>query len=311
MRADAAAGVLADRTAQTYARNIRRWLAWLDEAAISVPSPATVLAYVAALRSTGCKPATVNAHLDAVRGLYRWAESRDLYPAIARSVRGLRVHKDEPLDCLTPGEVAALLDDVPRHTMPGMRTRALVHLMFSTGLRLVSVAGLDARDLDYDEQALAYAGKGDRADKSRRAYLSAGACDALLLYLCARGDLPPGAPLFAAHSNNAPGCRLSARGMRKIICALMEAAGHVQRGPDGRLTRPGLLSCHSLRRTAITAAYDHAGLDAAQVLAGHADPGTTRRSYARVKKGRMLRDLAKAMDLDRHTKKTGTRKGKK
>jgi integrase len=58
-----------------------------------------------------------------------------------------------------------------------------------------------------------------------------------------------------------------------------------------------VLSAHSLRRSALTAAYDAAGLDAAQTLAGHADPKTTRRAYARVKKGEVLRGLAVSLDL--------------
>ena len=96
LRARAAAGMLAARTAAVYGRNVQRWLAWLDARALVLPTPAHVLAYVADLRADGLKPATVNAYLDAVRGLYRWAETRNAYPAIARSVRGLPVRKDEP-----------------------------------------------------------------------------------------------------------------------------------------------------------------------------------------------------------------------
>ena len=43
--------------------------------------------------------------------------------------------------------------------------------------------------------------------------------------------------------------------------------------------------------------HGSAGLDAAQTLAGHADPKTTRRAYARVQKGRVLRGLASVLDL--------------
>jgi integrase len=52
-----------------------------------------------------------------------------------------------------------------------------------------------------------------------------------------------------------------------------------------------------LRRSAVTAAYEARGLEAAQVLAGHADPKTTARAYARVQKGRVLRGLAGVLDL--------------
>jgi integrase len=78
----------------------------------------------------------------------------------------------------------------------------------------------------------------------------------------------------------------------------MEKAGHLRRDEDGHLTRPRVLSAHSLRRSAVTAAYDAAGMDAAQTLAGHSDPATTRRCYARVQKGRTLRKLSASMDLE-------------
>ena len=137
MKARCAAGLLAERTADAYARNADRWLAWLDAAGIVRPTPADVLAYVASLRDRGLKAASVNAGLDAVRGLYRFAETRNLNPAIARSVRGLRVGKDAPLDALSRDAVAGLLNHADGASMAGLRDRALVHVMFATGLRHV------------------------------------------------------------------------------------------------------------------------------------------------------------------------------
>ena len=301
LRARAAAGMLAARTADAYGRNVQRWLAWLDARALVLPTPAHVLAYVADLRADGLKPASVNAYLDAVRGLYRWAETRNAYPAIARSVRGLPVRKDEPLDCLDRDAVRGLLAYTDRASLRGLRDAALVHTLFSTGLRLVSLCALDVADLDAGDAVLTYAGKGDR-DAARRAYLAPGALEALTRYLAARRSaegaaLDKAAPLFAAVGNRAGGDRLTARSVRRVIVDLMERAGHVHRDAAGKLTRPRVLSAHSLRRSAITCAFDAAGLDAAQTLAGHADPKTTRRAYARVQKGRVLRSLASVLDL--------------
>jgi len=174
--------------------------------------------------------------------------------------------------------------------------------MFSTALRLVSLTAANVADLDPLDAVLTYAGKGDRGTKGRRAYLSASALDALRRYLSARraangGTLDPQAPLFVAEGNRAGGGRLTARSMRRIIVGLMEKAGHVRRDETGHIARPRVFSAHSLRRSALTAAYDVAGLDAAQTLAGHADPATTRRHYARVQKGKVLKELAGALDL--------------
>jgi hypothetical protein len=160
--------MLADRTADAYARNVGRWLSWLDARALGLPTPADVLTYVADLRADGLKPASVNAHLDAVRGLYRWAETCNAYPSIARSVRGLAVRKDEPLDCLDREAVAGLLAYADGERLDALRDRALVHTLFSTGLRLVSLCALNVGSLDAGDCVLTYAGKGDR-DAGRRA----------------------------------------------------------------------------------------------------------------------------------------------
>ena len=300
--ARAAAGLLAPRTADAYARHARRWVSWLAARAVSVPTPAHVVEYLSYLRAAGLSPATCNAYLDAVRGLYRWAETRNAYPAIARSVRGLPVRKDEPLDCLDRDAVAGLLDHCGGG-VGGLRDAALVHVAFCSGLRLASLCALDVGDYDPRDATLTYRGKGDRA-KDRRAYLSPGAVEAVERYLAARrdalgADLSDDAPLFVAISNRALGQRLTTRSMRRVIVGLMERAGHVRRDSRGRVLRPRVLSAHSLRRSAITAAYAAAGLDAAQILAGHADPKTTRRAYARVESSRLLRGLSVLLDLRR------------
>jgi site-specific recombinase XerD len=298
-----AAGQLAPRTAEVYRGHVSTWLDWLDRTANSRPTPADVLRYVGQLRTAGKTPATVNAHLSAIRALYAWAETRDAYPAIGRSVRGAAVRKDEPMDCLKPEDVAGLLGHVTGAAISALRDRALIHVLFATGLRLVSLCGLNCADFDALDCALTYQGKGDR-DKGRRAFLPPAAIEALRSYLSARrsagDDLAPGNPLFAAVGNRAGGERLTARSVRRIIVGLMERAGHVQRDGTGRIARPRVFSAHSLRRSAITAAYDAAGLDAAQTLAGHADPKTTRRAYARVQKGRVLRELTAVLDLSQY-----------
>lgn len=303
LNARAAAGLLSIRTAEAYQEHAAAWLDWLDANAVHVPTPAHVLAYIARVRE-GHAPATVNAHLAAVRALYAWTETRNAYPAIARSVRGLPVRKDEPLECLPPEQVARLLDHADGEGLAAMRDRALLHVLYSTACRLVSLCAANVGDLDPLDAVLAYGGKGDRGTKPRRAYLSVSALDALRRYLSARrsaegGTLAPDAPLFAAVGNRAGGERLTARSVRRVIVAMMERAGHVRRDDAGRIVRPRVFSAHSLRRSALTAAYDAAGLDAAQTLAGHADPKTTRRAYARVQKGKILRDLSAVLDLDR------------
>lgn len=291
------AGELSDRTAGGYQSAVQAWLIWLDCRGINAPSPADVLAYAGELRDR-LKPGTVGTYLAGLRGFYTWTEARNLYPAIARSIRGPKSKQGGPLDCLDRADVAGLLDLVDGKSLAALRDRALIHVMFSTALRLVSLTGANVQDLA--DGGLAYQGKGDR-EKARRAFPSASALEALDSYLAARqkqeGPLSPSAPLFAAVGNRAGGRRLSSRSIRRIVTDLMERAGHVRRDGAGRIARPGVLSAHSLRRSGITAAANLAGIDAAQTLAGHQRRETTERFYARVEQGRVLRELAKSLDL--------------
>ncbi len=294
------AGELSSRTAGSYEASVAAWLLWLDrQPEAGSPSPDTVRRYVHYLRTDQQhKPGTVGTYLAGLRALYTWAEARNVYPAIARSVKGPKANHGGPLDCLETGQVAGLLAYVDGQSLAALRDRALVHVLFSTALRLVSLTA--ANQADYHAGELTYQGKGDRG-KSRSAYLSRSAVQALEAYLAERerveGPLAPTAPLFTAVGNRAGGKRLSSRSLRRIVTALMEAAGHVQRGESGKVTRPGVLSAHSLRRSAITAVARSQGIDAAQVFAGHKDRGTTERFYARVEQGRTLKALAQNLDL--------------
>jgi len=299
LKSQCRAGLLAARTVDTYSRNIQRWITFLDASSVDQPRPADVLAFLAQLRAAKLKAASVNAYLDAVRALYRWAESVGVYPAIARSVRGLPVRKDEPLACLEKGQVVALLALIDGDGVAAARDRALLQVMFSTGLRLVSLVAADISDLNESDGTLSYASKGD-VDKVRRAYLSPSALGAVRKYLAARkaengGRLAQFSPLFLSVGNHGSE-RLTDRSVRRIITALMERAGHIHRDA-GKIVNPRIFSAHSLRRSAITAAYESAGLDAAQTFAAHASPSTTRRAYARIEKGRQLVRLAAALDL--------------
>lgn len=293
----AALGQLSDATVVTYAKNIARWVDFLESIArTDRPTPGTVSAYVAAL-IPGHRPGSVNALVSAAKSLYRWAESRDLYPNIARSSRALRVANDGALPALTQVEVAALVASIDGAGLRGLRDRALVCLFFSTAFRCVSVARADVGDLDMDAGTLRHQPKG-HSGKDTLARLTPIAVAALRTYLTARQPTGPSAPLFAPVGNHrGADDRLTTRSMRGIVLKLMERQGHARRDAAGRLTHPGVYSAHSLRRSALTTAYESNGLESAQTLAGHASAETTKRSYVRTQKDRQLQALTQALDL--------------
>jgi integrase/recombinase XerD len=301
LNARATSGQISPRTAEGYRDRTEEWLLWLDaNAGEQPPTPAHVMAWVGELRQR-LAPASVNVHLASVRAFYTWTETRNAFPNIARSVRGLHVRKDEPLDCLTKEQVSQLVKLAETDAVAGLRDCAIVHLVFSTAVRSVSLCEANVGDIDLLDAVLTFRTKG-ATSKDSRAYLSPSALDAVRRYLSARKkhegrELPADAPLFVAVGNRAGGKRLSYRGLLNIVHRLMELAGHITRNNEGHISMPRRFGVHSLRRSAVTAAFEHGGLEAAQALAGHADPKTTMRAYARVNKGRLLRKLSGALDL--------------
>lgn len=210
-------------------------------------------------------PATANAHLSALRGVAREAWRLGLLPAddyqrIAdvEDVRGSRLPKGREVP---QGELAQLLatcDTSPK----GIRDRAVISLLYVTGMRRSEVAGLDAEDLDRASGSLRLRGKGN---KERLVYAAA-ALPALLAWLEARGE--GDGPLFlpARRGGRLEARRMSAQAILEILQSRAAQAGLAS------------LSPHDLRRTCIGDLLD-AGADISAVadLMGHAGVQTTRR----------------------------------
>ena len=291
----------AELTRDGYRAKIRYWMEYLERVArTDRPTPATVQAYVLSIIESVHEPATVNAYLNTVKAFYRWCETGDLYPAIARSVRAIREHRDAPLPALTHDQVVDLVGLIPEDTLGHLRDRAMIALIYATAFRTVSVMRADIEDIDFDRCSIAHQPKGHHA-KDAAAVISRSVADLLTRYLDTRKaeiGIPatPGPhPLFIALDRRCVGQRISAKTIRGQVLQYMELAGHaVRRG--GQLVNPGVFSAHSLRRSAAVTTADAVGLEVAQGLLGHASIETTKKAYARTALERKLRENAQRLD---------------
>lgn len=290
---------LAADTVSTYRRGLKAWLVFLDTIAqTDRPTAGTVSSYLVALIPGRC-PATVNLHLAALRALYRWTESHDIYPNIARSARAVRVYRDGPLPCLAHAQVAGLVSGIVGNDLGALRDRALIKTLYGSACRAVSMARATVGDLDLASGVLRHRPKGHRATDAI-AYLPVGATTALTSYLAAREHVlhfTACDPLFIALDHCSLGSPLTTCSMRAVVRKAMERMGHVRRGPDGRLVQAGVWSAHSLRRSALTTAVDAHGFEAARIVAGHANVETTRRAYVRAKADEQMRQVRSSLDL--------------
>jgi integrase/recombinase XerD len=206
--------------------------------------------------------ATLRRKTASVRSFYRYLRREG---AIAHDptaeLRGPQPTQTLPA-ALTRGEVTKLLGQ-PRGTEPlALRDRALLELMYASGLRASETVGLELRDVDLQEGLLRARGKGA---KERIVPVGGQAVAALDRYLGRSRPRLVGVRVQAALLVNRSGGRLSRQGLYKIVQGHARTAGLERK-----------MSPHTLRHTFAT--HLLAGgcdLRSLQEMLGHSDLATT------------------------------------
>jgi site-specific recombinase XerD len=273
------AGELANpHTRVAYARAVRRFLDWCEEAGLPLHAiaPGHVGDYFA--RHSGSIP-TKKLHLAAVRRFFDRLVVRHvvvLNPALSVRAERYQVVEGKTPEITVP-QARALLASINTGHVVGLRDRTLIAVLIYTAVRVGAVARLTLRDLRYDgtQWSLRFAEKGGR---SREVPVRHDLEGFLFHYLGAAGITPGTAgPVF----------RSAVRRTRTLTDRPMSAAD-MCRMVKRRLRDAGLpthLSPHSFRVTTITDLLEQGvPLDEVQHLAGHADPRTTRLYDRRQKK---------------------------
>lgn len=206
--------------------------------------------------------AKVTAYL---RSFFRFLAEDDRIPVnpAARLVPP-KVPPRVPGHALTVKEVTRLLAACERTTPRGLRDRALVEVLYATGLRRHEVCALDLGDLDREERVLVL--RVAKGDKPRVAPLTRSAFVALEAYTeRARSALAASGRAESALLLGTDGHRLTHMGVRNVLDRLGAAAGIKKR-----------LTPHALRRTFATHLLQGGvNLRHVQALLGHADLKTT------------------------------------
>jgi integrase/recombinase XerD len=273
-------------TLAAYRRDLVAYECWLRQegtdpasTAEGTVSEATVARYVARLRSSGLAPASVARAMVAVRSLHRFLVVEGTSPSDpTSSLRPPPVPQGLP-KALGEEEVGSLLAAVTGEGPAQRRDRAVLELLYGTGMRISELTGLSLADVAMDEQLVRVLGKGN---KERLVPLGRYARQALDTWLG-----PGGRPAMvnqkgvkradsAALFLNARGGRLTRQGAWGIVRQYGRRAGL-----DGKLTP------HVLRHSCATHMLDHgADIRVVQELLGHASIATTQ-VYTKVSSERL------------------------
>jgi integrase/recombinase XerD len=255
---------LAALTLAAYRRDLTLYAEWLHEAtgkALDASAEADLLGFITA-RHAATRPTTANRRLTVFKRFFRWALRERLVAAdptlrLAAAKQPLRVPKT-----LSEAQVEALLAAPDTDTPLGLRDRAMIELMYASGLRVSELVQALAVHLSLDDGVIRVLGKGAR---ERLVPFGAEAQAWLQRYL---GEARPA--ILCGQASEALFVTRRGAGMtRQMFWTLIK-----RHALKAGITAP--LSPHTLRHAFATHLLNHgADLRAVQMLLGHADIGTT------------------------------------
>lgn len=221
----------------------------------------TIRSFLAHVQTKGATPRTSARKLASLRTAYaHFVQVGKLEINPAEQVKAPKLSRELP-EVLTIPEVTALLEAPDPSTPLGKRDRALLELLYSSGIRAAELTGLKLDDIALEEQAMRVFGK---RRKERIAYIGDLAAVALRDYLQARGSL--GAPDHDCLFVNARGGPLTERSVQRVVTAHTRIA----------LPHRNDVSPHTLRHTFATHMLDGgADLRVVQEMMGHESLAST------------------------------------
>lgn len=205
------------------------------------------------------KKRTQNYYLIALRAFLKYLQRQEVKSLSPERIELAKV-ADRSLDLITVQELERLMKAPDLSDLRGLRDKAILELLFSTGLRVSELTALDT-DIDLTRDELSVRGKGD---KVRVVFLSPAAKQAVTTYLKARKDMEE--PLFVDYGRgNKTPRRLTPRSVERLVKQYAIKAGITKK-----------VTPHVIRHSFATDLLENgADLRSVQALLGHANIATT------------------------------------
>ncbi|MFC4767246.1 site-specific tyrosine recombinase XerD [Effusibacillus consociatus] len=273
---------LSQNTLESYQRDLIAYTEFLKHsgvADINQTRRANIIAYLAQLQKLGRATSTISRNLASTRAFYNFLLRDGLIDGDPTSnLESPKIEKRLP-QVLSVKDVEALLDSPDLTTGTGIRDKAMLELLYASGIRVTELVSLNVEDINLNMGFLKCYGKGA---KERIIPLGAIALKMLNEYLNrSRNKLvrdPSEVSLFVNHH----GQRLTRQGFWKIIKKYAKAANIKKE-----------ITPHTLRHSFATHLLENgADLRSVQEMLGHADISTTQ-IYTHITKSRLKEVYAK------------------
>lgn len=230
---------------------IRKWRLWLNRLGTNV--------------SDELQKSTQNYHLIALRSFLKYCAKRDI-PALPADKIELARTVRKQVTFLSPEELERLFAQPKLDTLPGLRDRAILELLFSSGLRVSELVGLDKDHINLKRREFMVRGKGQ---KDRPIFISETAAGWIQQYLDKRTDTTR--PLFIRYSGSKQVDRtgnfhrLTARSVQRLVARYALLAGITKH-----------VSPHTLRHSFATdLLMNGSDIRSVQAMLGHSNISTT------------------------------------
>lgn len=253
------------KTIENYDRYLTRFFTWgafKDTSEITEERVREFRLWLNRQAGTGkdtLKRRTQNYYLIALRAFLKFLRKRDI-PGMSPEKIELAKVPERSLDLITEAELNRLIAAADGTEEKALRDRAILELLFSTGLRVSELCSLDV-DIDLSRDDLSVRGKGD---KVRVVFISDEAKDAIRAYLKARKDMHEA--LFVNHAaGNKKNERITPRSVERMVKIYAAKAGITKK-----------VTPHVLRHSFATDLLSNgADIRSVQQLLGHASINTT------------------------------------
>lgn len=208
----------------------------------------------------GLKPITQNYHVIALRAFLKFLAKQDVKSLAAEKIELSRTPQ-RTVDFLEADEIEAIFKAIPQTTkIADLRDQAIMHTLFSTGLRVSELVGLTREKINLERGEFMVRGKGS---KPRLVFLSPDAKAAIAFYLKKRSDNSE--HLFISHIPQSIGEALTPRSVQRMVAKYAVKAGLVKK-----------VTPHTLRHSYATdLLINGADIRSVQALLGHSSITTT------------------------------------
>ncbi len=230
---------------------VRKWRLWLNRLGTNT--------------SDELNPATLNYHLIALRSFLKFCAKRDI-PAMNPAKIELARTKRKQVTFLNEEELESLFAQPKIQNLVGLRDRAILELLFASGLRVSELVGLNRDHINLKRKEFMVRGKGE---KDRLVFVSDEAANWIEQYLAKRTDNTK--PLFIRYSGtrkvdlSGNYSRLTARSVQRLVARYALMAGITKH-----------VSPHTMRHSFGTdLLMNGADLRTVQVMLGHSNISTT------------------------------------